>query len=99
MIGMSLMIGTLSGNVCAQSVKELSRHKLPSWKMRYVFIDDDERNMIVNVFDGDELLLSELYQYNISVIADVTDIYKAAISAILMTRQSGGICCPPVLSL
>ena len=52
MIGMSLMLGTLSGNVCAQSVKELSRHDLQSWKMRYVIIEDDERNMIINVFDG-----------------------------------------------
>lgn len=99
MIGMSLMIGTLSGNVCAQSVKELSRHELPSWKMRYVVIEDDERNMIINFFDGDELIVSDLDRDNSRVSADVIDINKDGISEILVTRHSGGNCCPPVLSM
>ncbi len=99
MIGMSLMIGTLSGNVCAQSVKELSRHELPSWKMRYVIIEDDERNMIINVFDGDELIISDIDHDNIRVSADVIDINKDGISELLLTRHSIGNCCPPVLSI
>lgn len=98
MIGMSLMIGTLSVNVCARSVKELSRHKSPSWKMRYVVIEDDERNMIINVYDGDQLIISDLNQDTIRVSADVIDINKDEISTILMNRHSGGSCCPPVLS-
>jgi len=99
MIGMSLMLGTLSGNVCAQSVKELSRHDLQSWKMRYVIIEDDERNMIINVFDGDKMIISDMDQDNIRVSADVIDINKDGISEILVTRHSGGNCCFPELSL
>jgi len=99
MIGMSLMLGTLSGNVCAQSVKELSRHDLQSWKMRYVIIEDDERNMIINVFDGDKLIISDMDQDNIRVSADVIDINKDGISEILVTRHSGGNCCPAELAL
>lgn len=92
MIGLSLMIGTLSGNVYAQAVRQVSRHEFPSWKMRCANIKDDTSYVSINVFDENKLIISDTGQDNIRPRADVIDINEDRLSEILVTRYSGGNC-------